>query len=174
MHKVFLVKATDRFGFKSLDVQSRSPAKLTVNQFKDTAFKFVRADTEMIVLPSRYVEELRSLPSDIASPTLAHVHNLMGAHTSMNIILLNNLHFRTLQLKLTPNLSKLTTPIQDELAYAIPIEIPKCEDEWVAIKPYHSILRLVSRISARIFLGLPVCRDEKWLEISTQFTENGQ
>jgi len=48
-----------------------------------------------------------------------------------------------------------------------------CLDKWVPIKPYHSILRLVSRISARIFLGLPYCRNEEWLEISTEFTENG-
>jgi len=46
--------------------------------------------------------------------------------------------------------------------------------EWRTIKPYPSILRLVARISARVFLGLPLCRDEKWLEISTEFTENGK
>ncbi len=44
---------------------------------------------------------------------------------------------------------------------------------WVTINPYHSILKLVARISARIFLGLPLCRDNQWLEISTEFTENG-
>lgn len=47
-------------------------------------------------------------------------------------------------------------------------------DEWVTIQPYHSILKLVARISARIFLGLPLCRDERWLEISTDFTENSE
>lgn len=90
----------------------------------------------------------------------------------MDIILKNNLHFRTLQEKLTPHLNHLTAPMQDELNYAIEKDLPKCDGEWVAIKPYHSILRLVSRISARIFLGQPLCRDERWLEISTEFTEN--
>ncbi|KAL2038431.1 hypothetical protein N7G274_008770 [Stereocaulon virgatum] len=127
----------------------------------------------MLVLPSKYVNEMRMLPSTIASPTVAHAHNLMGRHTNMNIILRNNLHFRTLQLKLTPNLSFLTAPMQEELNYAIDKELPNCED-WVIIKPYHSILKLVARISARIFLGLPLCRDENWLEISTEFTENGE
>lgn len=46
-------------------------------------------------------------------------------------------------------------------------------DAWVTIKPYHSILRLVARISARIFVGYPMCRNEEWLEVSTEFTENG-
>ncbi|RDL34575.1 Uncharacterized protein BP5553_07703 [Venustampulla echinocandica] len=126
----------------------------------------------MLVLPPAYVDELRSLPSSIASPTVAHAHNLMGSHTNMNIILRNNLHFRTLVEKVTPNLNFLTAPMQDELDYAVEKDLPECEGEWVSIKPYHVILRLVSRISARIFLGLPLCRSEEWLEISTEFTEN--
>lgn len=48
------------------------------------------------------------------------------------------------------------------------------QDEWVTIKPYHLVLQLVSRISARVFVGLPLCRSPKWLETSTQFTENGK
>lgn len=139
---------------------------------KGMIFQFRRADTDMLVLPPKYVEDIRKLPNDVASPTLAHVHNLMGASTNMHIILRNNLHFRTLQLKLTPNLNSLTRPMQEEVNYAVEKELPKSEDEWVTIKPYHTILDFVSRVSARVFLGLPLCRNPEWLEISTQFTEN--
>ncbi|KAF5868985.1 putative cytochrome p450 protein [Botrytis fragariae] len=66
------------------------------DRFKHTTFKFIRADTEILVLPAKYINELRNLPSTIASPTLAHVHNLTGRHTNMDVILRNNLHFRTL------------------------------------------------------------------------------
>ncbi|KAF2198223.1 cytochrome P450 monooxygenase-like protein [Delitschia confertaspora ATCC 74209] len=142
------------------------------SKFTTQPWKFARADTDMLVLPPKYVEELRSLPAGVASPTVAHAFNLSGGHTNMNIILKNNLHFRTLQEKLTPNLSKLTRPMQEELNFAVDNELPECDDDWVAIKPYYTILRLVSRISARIFLGLPYCRNEEWLEISTEFTEN--
>ncbi|KAF2183915.1 cytochrome P450 [Zopfia rhizophila CBS 207.26] len=141
-------------------------------KFSDRAWKFARADTDMLVLPPKYVNELRSLSTQIASPTVAHAFNLSGNHTNMNIILKNNLHFRTLQEKLTPNLAKLAQPMQDELDFAINKELPRCDGEWVAIKPYHTILRLVARISARVFLGVPMCRNEEWLEISTEFTEN--
>lgn len=40
------------------------------------------------------------------------------------------------------------------------------------MKPYHTILDFVARVSARIFLGKPMCRNQEWLEVSTQFTEN--
>lgn len=144
----------------------------------------------MLVLPSKCVNELRALSNSVASPTVAHAHNLMGGHTNMNIILKNNLHFRTLQLKLTPNLTNLTEPMQEELNLAVKEELPECSgdhtsstseattnsrtERWVTIRPYHSILALVARISARIFVGLPLCRNAEWLEVSTQFTENGK
>ncbi|KAJ2991128.1 hypothetical protein NUW58_g2636 [Xylaria curta] len=158
---------------------------------KDKIFQFRRVDTDMLVLPYKYVEDIRRLPNSVASPTIAHVHNLMGSSTNMHITLRNNLHFRTLQLKLTPNLNSLTRPMQEEVTFAVEKELVVSEgiwnqdalltvlksdayalDEWVTIKPYHTILDLVARGSARIFLGKPLCRDLEWLEVSTQFTEN--
>ncbi|PTB66982.1 cytochrome P450 [Trichoderma citrinoviride] len=139
---------------------------------KGKIFQFRRADTDMLVLPYKYVEDIRKLPNSVASPTVAHVHNLMGSSTNMHIILRSNLHFRTLQLKLTPNLNSLTRPMQEEVNFAVEKELTESEDEWVTIKPYHTILDFVARVSARIFLGKPLCRDPEWLEVSTQFTEN--
>ena len=101
--------------------------RLTFGQFKGSIFQFKRLDADMLVLPPKYVNDIRLLPSTVASPTVAHAHNLMGSHTNMNIILRNNLHFRTLQLKLTPNLSSLTDPMKDELNYAIQTELPDGE-----------------------------------------------
>ena len=103
----------------------------------------------MLVLPPKYVNDIRKLPNHIASPTIAHVHNLMGSSTDMHIILKNNLHFRTLQLKLTPNLGSLTRHMQDEVNFALEREFPSTE-QWVRIKPYHVILDLVARVSARM------------------------
>lgn len=100
---------------------------LTYTQFKDKIFQFRRVDVDMLVLPPKYVNDMRMLPPSIASPTVAHAHNLMGSHTNMNIILRNDLHFRTLQLKLTPNLGSLTNPMKDELDYAIQKDMPARE-----------------------------------------------
>ena len=92
----------------------------------------------------------------------------------MDLILHSDLHIRVIQQKLTPSLGSLTTPMQEELNYAVAYALPECTDQWVTIKPYHTVLGMVARISARIFVGLPLCRSEKWLQISTQFTENSK
>jgi len=75
----------------------------------------------------KYVDEIRNLPNEIANPTLAHAHNLLGRHTDMNIILRSNLHFRMIQAKLTPSLGALTLPMQDELDYAMEQDFPACD-----------------------------------------------
>ena len=137
------------------------------------AFKFVRNDADMVVLPVSMVEEIRALPITTANPTVAHAHNLLGSYTKMNLILRSNLHFRMIQTKLTPMLGSLTRPMEEEVKFAMDNHFPRSE-EWTMIKPYHEILELVARTSARVFVGLPLCRTEKWLEISTQFTEQGR
>ena len=52
-------------------------------------------------------------------------------------------------------------------------DIPKCSlDAWISI-PYNStVLRLVARISARVFVGLPLCRNEEWLRTSISYSQN--
>lgn len=94
---------------------------------KDKVFQFRRADTDMLVLPYKYVDDIRKLPNTVASPTVAHVHNLMRSSTNMHIILRSNLHFRTLQLKLTPHLNSLARPMQEEVNFAVEKELTKSE-----------------------------------------------
>ena len=127
----------------------------------------------MVVLPVSMVEEIRAIPIETASPTVVHAHNLLGSYTKMNLILRSNLHFRMIQTKLTPMLGSLTGPMEEEVNFSLDSHFPRSE-EWTTIKPYHTILELVARTSARVFVGLPLCRTEKWLEISTQFTEQGK
>jgi cytochrome P450 len=44
--------------------------------------------------------------------------------------------------------------------------------EWAEIKIGDQILRIIARISARTFVGLPLCRNEEWLHTSIHYTEN--
>ncbi|KAJ8132514.1 hypothetical protein O1611_g1109 [Lasiodiplodia mahajangana] len=64
--------------------------------------------------------------------------------------------------------------MEDEVKRAIMHAMPDGESKWTKIKPYHEILEVAASMSARIFVGLPLCRDRGWLEASVQFTENGQ
>ncbi|KAI0472506.1 cytochrome P450 [Xylaria cf. heliscus] len=132
------------------------------SKFRTKAFKLVRNDADIVILPHSSVDEIGSLPCEVANPTIAHAHNLLGKYTKMDLILRSDLHFRMIQTKLTPKLGSLTGPMQDEVRWATTHAIPDCEDKWIKVKPYHTILDIVASTSAH----------QRWLEASVQFTEN--
>ena len=42
--------------------------------------------------------------------------------------------------------------------------------EWKSVEIFTTILRTVARTSSRVFVGLPLCRNEDWLTVETRFT----
>ncbi|KAL9597715.1 MAG: hypothetical protein Q9219_004972 [cf. Caloplaca sp. 3 TL-2023] len=124
--------------------------------FNDARFRFLRNDADIIVISNKYIDEIRSLPTHVISPIQAHVDNLLGRYSTTDILLESDLHSRMLQTKLTPNLGKFVPDMRKELMAALDDEVPSCR----------------ARISARIFVGSPLCRNEEWLETSIRYTEN--
>lgn len=44
---------------------------------------------------------------------------------------------------------------------------------WHTISPRESLLRLVARVSSRVFLGKEICRNEDWLRVTREYTVSG-
>jgi len=44
--------------------------------------------------------------------------------------------------------------------------------EWRPVEIFNPILRTVSRTSSRVFVGLPLCRNEEWLTVAMRFTRD--
>jgi ent-kaurene oxidase len=61
--------------------------------------------------------------------------------------------------------------LQDEANYAIPSCIGEC-NEWTPIQFYPTALRVISLLSGRIFVGLPLCRDEEWIDATINYTND--
>jgi ent-kaurene oxidase len=105
----------------------------------------------------------------------------------------SDLHTRVLQTKLTPNLAQLLPPVKEELDFVLAEEFSKLgkgeladqdallkntalikdtTDEWSEVCLNEIILRVVARISARVFVGEELCRDKEWLRLSVKYTED--
>ncbi|OCL14250.1 putative cytochrome P450 [Glonium stellatum] len=139
-------------------------------KFRDSMFVVRRMDTDMLIISNKYIEELRTIPHSKLGAIDALQKN-MGKFTTTEIALDGDLHIRVLQAKLTPNLGKISDIIQDEADFGIETEVPKSE-EWTEINIEGILQRLIARITARVFVGLPVCRDEEWLTASIDYTLN--
>lgn len=57
----------------------------------------------------------------------------------------------------------------EEFQYGWEIDVPKPE-EWTEVDIQHSMRMLVSRMSAKVFVGEPTCRDPTWLNLTLNFS----
>ncbi|KAI1130862.1 cytochrome P450 [Nemania abortiva] len=122
----------------------------------------------MTIMPNKYLEELRPLPSAKLNSGKAQIVNLGGKWTYMNVMTESNLHIRVIHNKLIAELDKYLDMARTELEYAWPIDVPSSQ-EWQEVDIQQTMRTLVARMTARVFIGNPACRDDKWLKLSIDY-----
>ncbi|KAK3377458.1 putative cytochrome P450 monooxygenase [Podospora didyma] len=146
----------------------------------DTPVRFISDSGETLLLPPSMANEVRSDPRlDLASWMYkrhhGHIPGFEGfgeggsdSHVVQAVITKD----------LTKYLNKVTEPLAEETALAVAELLPtaSAEDrEWHtdALPFRETALRLVARISSRVFLGKELCRNEAWLRITRNYTMDG-
>jgi hypothetical protein len=153
--------------------QGRDILREGYRKFSSDAFSVQCNDSRILVLPHRFVDELRSLPSDQLSSPHALYRKALGAYTGLGIILDSHLHFHALQQHLTPNLASAVGQVKDELDFALQVDLPSAAgDDWVALDVHSTLSRVVGRLSSRVFAGLELSRNDEWLAISTAYPQD--
>lgn len=51
--------------------------------------------------------------------------------------------------------------------------LTKCAD-WTSVPIQPIFLKMLGRITNRVFIGLPICRNEKWLDTAFEHAHNGE
>ncbi|KAJ4141778.1 hypothetical protein NW768_000995 [Fusarium equiseti] len=69
---------------------------------------------------------------------------------------------------LTRALAKLSTPLSEEASLALQDVLGE-STEWHDFVPQQDTIRIVSRMSSRVFMGEELCRDEGWLKASSDY-----
>lgn len=139
-------------------------------QRKQSMFKICGND--VVVLPNKYVDELRNIPNDRLNAILALVKNAEGAFALTDVLATSNLHTKVIQTRLTPKLGALVPSVREELDIALNKEFPQCNKNWANLEIYHVLHQIVGRASARVFVGPDLCRDESWLNTAEGYTNN--
>ncbi|RYP10386.1 hypothetical protein DL764_000720 [Monosporascus ibericus] len=96
---------------------------------------------ERIVLSPRYLPELSSVPEEVLSLREGMVQ-----------------------------VSSLIPQIHEETEFWLARAIPDGSISTVAVGAYETILRTIAGVTSRVFVGLPRCRDEKWLDTAVNYT----
>jgi hypothetical protein len=107
------------------------------------------------------VDELKRIPEHQASFLRTNYERFLGHYTGIGtftpdegIVALRN--------DLARNIDKVLDDLQDEASYALDKEIGDCHT-WTEATLYRNVLGIIARLSARTFVGMPLCRDEAWI-----------
>ncbi|KAJ5775183.1 uncharacterized protein N7511_000194 [Penicillium nucicola] len=150
--------------------KAASMIKMGYDKFKETPFRMLTADGEVIVLPIKYQEELRKLGPLKLSSLHAQYENALGQYT--NIIIDSYIPATTVRKKLTPALARIVPHVIDELRDAFNAVLPDCEDTWFKIDPNELFTRLIALATSRVMAGEVLRRNEEWLNLASSYPRN--
>ncbi|KAG0136196.1 cytochrome P450 [Tuber indicum] len=128
---------------------------------------------DKVILTHAQVRELCNAPDDVISFSHANAKMLMDKYTGMARFVETQYLQDATRIKLTQNLGNMLGAQLEETQFALDAELPgSATNEWLSVDIFPTILRIVARVSARSFIGLPVCRNEDWLKLAITFTED--
>ncbi|KAF5713247.1 ent-kaurene oxidase [Fusarium mundagurra] len=143
------------------------------NKFKVSIFQVRKLGTDIVIIPPNYIDEVRKLSQDKTRSVEPFINDFAGDYTRGMVFLQSDLQNRVIQQRLTPKLVSLTKVMKEELDYALTKEMPDMkDDEWVEVDIASIMVRLISRISARVFLGPEHCRNQEWLTTTAEYSES--
>ncbi|KAI6469461.1 hypothetical protein MCOR17_003810 [Pyricularia oryzae] len=134
-------------------------------------FQMITSTGPKLVLPHKYADEIRNRPEldfneAFRKDFFAHYPGFDGFKASLDNPFLIP---QTLRLKLTPSMGLVTHHLVDEATDALH-GIYGEDPNWHSVTFKQNNLDLIARLSSRVFLGKPICRDKQWLEIAKNHT----
>ncbi|KAI9441475.1 cytochrome P450 [Lactarius indigo] len=113
------------------------------------------------------IEDLRKAPDDV----LSLMAPLIEIEYTVDLLELDNeYHADVIRSKLTRNIN--LKDVRDEFIRSLDASIPLHGDDWVKVPVIETILRVVSATTNRLFVGLPLCRNQDYLILNLNFTAN--
>ncbi|CZT05742.1 uncharacterized protein RCO7_03910 [Rhynchosporium graminicola] len=123
-----------------------------------------------VILPMSQMEWLLRQPESALSQNEVNRQFLQADHTMLHPrIVTDAVHDDVIRKEMTKLLGDYTEDVQDEIDFAFRKAWGVNTSDWLELPAYHSMLDVIGRISNRVLVGLPLCRDEEYLKPSHEF-----
>jgi len=149
--------------------------KALKEHFSDKGLRYIYTapgSDPLTVLPPSEMPWIISQPDSVLSAQEMHREQLQSDWVFLNQnIVQTPLHEHVIRANMVRSLNDFTDPVMDELRQC-------CEDywgsstEWKEVNIWESMLKFFSRTSNRMFVGLPLCRDETFLDACRGYASN--
>ena len=150
---------------------AQSTISTAYQSFQHSAWKL--AGNDIIVLPQKYVEEIRAIPLFKANAMEANLETLQGEFTNLSVLNSTRLFVDVLKAKLNPQLGIVIPTLRKELDQCIAKELPPFSgDQWLKVDAFQTFHKINGRISARLFGGKELCDNRRFLDCTEGFLMN--
>ncbi|KAI1342040.1 cytochrome P450 [Xylariaceae sp. FL0016] len=137
-------------------------------KFRDCVYQIKSTEGERTIIPVNLVGELKGLPEETLSAKTAVSEAMLSEYTQLSAGGHSDTLTLLLKTKTTQNLARMAPKLKHELEYILGTEFPSCED-WTPFKIQPFMVRIVSRLSGRAFVGPRLSRSEEWMDVSINF-----
>ena len=136
-------------------------------------FQVMTGTGPKIVLPNRFADEMKNQPDvNFAGAFAKDFFTDYPGFEAFKLALEDESFIAdVVRIKLTQSLGLITEDLVEETTAAVH-DIFGENGEWHETLVKQNILDLVARLSSRVFLGKPLCRNKRWLEIAKGYTVN--
>ncbi|KAI0368837.1 cytochrome P450 [Pilatotrama ljubarskyi] len=140
-------------------------------KYHGSAFRVPLLDQWVVVVAGpKMVDEIRRRPDDELSFSEGVADSMQIKYTLNPDTEEDPYHVDIIKEKLTRSVPAILPDVIDELTLAVPEHIPAKTDEWLEVHVMSAMQQIIARASSRVFVGLPICRNKEWLNLSISFT----
>ncbi|KAL9095449.1 MAG: hypothetical protein Q9165_002320 [Trypethelium subeluteriae] len=152
------------YGVEFLSTIERASA-----EHPDSIFRLNTANYDTLVLPPKYIDEVKAAPEAKFSIGAELYTRNLGRYTLIGTVGRAHGFVNSIRQDLNRNLALTFPTLQAETEYAASTSIGDCP-EWKPIAVYPVALRMVALLTGRVFIGPQLSRNEEWIGASIQTT----
>lgn len=123
-----------------------------------------------VIVPREQLPWLLDIPDDVLSTSAYHYNVLQGDYAFTSPKMLKDpYHEHVIHKCLPRNLSKIVPGIQEEVEYAMDLSWGMDTKSWKQLTVWDNMMFIMSHVTNRMFVGLPLCRNKHYLDNMSSF-----
>lgn len=140
------------------------------SKFKKGIFRITTTrPSNVIVVDPRFLSELKDLPENVVSFSASSNEMMHAKYTNLRSD--RPIIPHVVKNDLTPALNRLNPIIAEEVDQCYQEEFPPCKD-FTPVNINAKLLRIVAKVSGRVFIGPELCRTEEYIETAINYTKD--
>jgi hypothetical protein len=141
----------------------------TSTKYPDTPWRLPSVNSEpRVILPNRVLDEIRFLPDTQVSLRKEVFQKMHGRWTDIGRD--HPVGIAAIKSDLTNNVNRMLPLLQEECIFALNQQFNDLGEDWTRVSLYGKLLQINALVNGRMFVGLPLCREQEWIDLNIQYT----